>query len=159
MEQAKAMGMRRRLAFILALAARLTTMGSMRAAVPVLLTKAPKATVQRITSRKMVFSLVPAMRSRPPLIFLASPVWKMAPPTTNRPTIMITTELEKPERASSGVRTPKSNKRVRAQRATMSERNLPTAKQIAEPTRMASVMYMSVVGLKGEGCHDDTLQS
>ena len=84
-------------------AARLTTIGSIRATVPVLLTKAPMAEVTSMTSRNSLVSLLPASFRILELIILASPVWKMAPPTMNRPAIMITTELEKPESASAGV--------------------------------------------------------
>ena len=101
---AKARGINRRLGFVPALAAMLTTMGNMRATVPVLLTKAPMADVTSMTRRKRRNSLVPASLRILLLIIFASPVWKIAPPTTNNPTIMITTEFEKPERPSSGVR-------------------------------------------------------
>ena len=100
---AKASGISRRPELIPALAAMLTTIGSMRATVPVLLTKAPMAEVPSITSRKRRVSLLPARRRSLELIIFASPVWKMAPPTMNSPAIMMTTELENPDRASDGV--------------------------------------------------------
>jgi len=74
-----------------ALAARLTTMGNIRATVPVLLTKAPMADVTIITSRNRRRALPPASFMMRPLIIFAKPVWNIAPPTTNRPTIIITT--------------------------------------------------------------------
>jgi len=88
-----------------AFVARLTTIGSIRATVPVLLTKAPIAEVTSITNRNNRNSLFPASFKMRELIIFANPVWKIAPPTTNSPTIIITTELEKPDKASSGVRT------------------------------------------------------
>ena len=101
---AKAKGISRRAGVVPALSARLTTMGSIKATVPVLLTKAPMPAVANITSRNNFSSLCPASLSRRELIILARPVWKIAPPTTKRPTIITTTELEKPDNASSGVR-------------------------------------------------------
>ena len=100
---AKARGMSSRPELTPAPAARLTTIGSMRATVPVLLTNAPMAEVTSMTSRNSRVSLLPASFRILELIILASPVWNMAPPTMNRPAIMITTELEKPESASAGV--------------------------------------------------------
>jgi len=88
---------------MLALTARLTTIGNIRATVPVLLTKAPMAEVTNITSKNNFNSLLPANFRMCELIILASPVWKIAPPTTNSPTIIMTTELENPDKASSGV--------------------------------------------------------
>ena len=66
----------------------------------------------------------------------------MAPPTTNSPTIMMTTELEKPDSASSGVRIWNMSRLTSAQSATRSARILPMTKQMAVSTRMISVMYM-----------------
>ena len=88
---AKARGISSRPGLVPALYARLTTIGSMRATVPVLLTKAPMNPVTSITSRKSLVSLLPASFRIFELIILASPVWKIAPPTTNRPIIIITT--------------------------------------------------------------------
>ena len=103
-----------------------TTMGIMSATVPVLLTKAPMTAVTTIIRRNSKRSLPLAnVRMRPPTA-LARPVCTMAPPTTKRPTIMTSTGLEKPDNASVGVSTPVSSKPVRAQRATMSARGLPT---------------------------------
>ena len=102
---AKASGMSSRLAFMWGLdAAKLTTIGSIRATVPVLLTKAPMAEVTAMMRINRRSSLFPASLRMRELSILASPVWKMAPPTTNRPTIIMTTELENPDKASSGVR-------------------------------------------------------
>ena len=101
---AKAKGISRRLGLMPALMAMLTTIGSIKATVPVLLTNAPMADVASITNKKSRNSLFPASFNILLLIILASPVWKIPPPTTKRPTIMITTELENPESASSGVR-------------------------------------------------------
>ena len=71
---AKANGMSRRLGDISALTARLTTMGSINATVPVLLTNAPMAEVTSMTSRNSLVSLFPANLSRCELIIRASPV-------------------------------------------------------------------------------------
>ena len=59
--------------------------------------------VTNITNKNNRISLVPASLRIRELIIFASPVWKIAPPTTNNPIIIMTTELEKPESASSGV--------------------------------------------------------
>ena len=100
---AKASGINRRRTFAPALAAILTTIGNINATVPVLLTNAPINAVASITSRNKRNSLFPESFSRRPLIIFAKPVWKIAPPTTNKPIIMMTTELEKPDNPSSGV--------------------------------------------------------
>ena len=139
---AKAKGMSRRLALVPAAAAMLTTMGSIRATVPVLLTKAPMAAVTTMTRMNSRSSLFPASFSMRELIILARPVWKMAPPTTNSPTIMTTTELENPERASSGVRIWNRRRAVSEHKATMSERTFPLAKNMAERTSMMTVVHM-----------------
>ena len=102
---AKARGIRRRRGDEPAAAAILTTIGSIRATVPVLLTNIPIAEVTIITSRKRRSSLLPArVMTLLPIIF-ARPVWKIPPPTMNRPIIMITVVLENPERPSAGVST------------------------------------------------------
>lgn len=93
---AKAKGMSNLLAEMLPLVAMLTTIGNIKATVPVLLTKAPIAVVVSMTSRKSRVSLSPARCIILPLIILASPVWNTAPPTTKSPTIIMTTELENP---------------------------------------------------------------
>ena len=101
---AKARGMSRRRGDVPAAAAMLTTIGSMRATVPVLLTNMPIADVTIITRRKSLSSLLPArVMTLLPIIF-ARPVWKMPPPTMKRPIIMMTVVFEKPERPSAGVR-------------------------------------------------------
>ena len=100
---AKASGMRRRREEVPAAAAILTTIGSIRATVPVLLTNIPIADVTIITRRKRRSSLLPArVITLLPIIF-ARPVWKIPPPTMKRPTIIITVVFEKPERASDGL--------------------------------------------------------
>ena len=102
-----------------------TTMGIIRATVPVLLTKAPMIAVTSITSMKRAMSLPPASDIIFRLAALASPVWSMPPPTTNSPTIIITTGLEKPANASAGVSIPQSIITTSAHRATMSALSLP----------------------------------
>ena len=57
-----------------AFAAMLTTIGSISATVPVLLTKAPMAEVPSMTSKKRRVSLFPASLSNLELIILANPV-------------------------------------------------------------------------------------
>ena len=71
---AKASGISRRPELTPALAAMLTTIGSIRATVPVLLTKAPMAEVPSMTSKKSRVSLFPASLSNLELIILANPV-------------------------------------------------------------------------------------
>lgn len=139
---AKANGISRRLGFIFTLIAILTTMGIIMATVPVLLTKAPITEVTPITSKKSLSSLSPANFISLELIILAKPVWKMAPPTTKRPTIIMITLLEKPERASSGVRIPAASNVTSEHSATMSERNLPLIKNITDKksTRIVSII-------------------
>ena len=146
---AKASGMSRRLGFILALIAMLTTMGIMIATVPVLLTKAPISEVTAITNTKSRVSLFPARRMSFELIILASPVWNMAPPTTKSPTIIITEVLEKPEKASLelGSRIPKMISSASAHNATMSERIFPEMKNTIVSSRMAkvSIAFNSII--------------
>ena len=139
---ANARGMRSLPEVMPALFARLTTIGSIRATVPVLLTKAPIAEVTSITSRNSLISLFPASLRIRELIILASPVWKIAPPTTKRPIIMITTLLENPERASSGVRTPVTIRAIREHSATMSERTFPDTKKADAMTRITKVIII-----------------
>ena len=71
---AKAMGIRRRDGFMPALVARLTTIGSSNATVPVLLTKAPMVHVTNMTKISNLSSLFPAKRNICELTFLANPV-------------------------------------------------------------------------------------
>ena len=141
---AKAKGIKKRDGFIFMLMAILTTIGSNMATVPVLLTKAPIADVTSITSKNSFVSLFPASFISLELIILASPVWNMAPPTTNSPTIIITTLFEKPERASSGVRIPKTNRATKAHSATISERTLPFTKNMTVSRSIVNVMYMNL---------------
>ena len=115
-------------------------MGNSNATVPVLLTKPPMADVTSITIMKRRISLLPASFSMRELIILARPVWKMAPPTTNRPTIIITTELENPDKASAGVRISHSNKAISAQSATTSERTFPFTKKMTESNKITTVV-------------------
>ena len=100
---AKARGIRRRRDDMPAVAAMLTTIGSMRATVPVLLTNIPIAEVTIITRRNSLSSLFPASAITLLPIIFARPVWKIPPPTMNRPIIIITVVLEKPARASAGL--------------------------------------------------------
>ena len=128
---ANANGMRNRDVLIPALLAMLTTIGSIRATVPVLLTNAPITEVTPITSKNNFNSLFPAsLSNRAPVIF-ASPVWNIAPPTTNSPIIIITIELENPDNDSSVERMPDIDNVMRAISATTSERILPHAKNVA----------------------------
>ena len=57
---------------------------------------------------------------------------------------MITTELEKPDNASSGVNIWKISKAVNEQSATMSERNLPFTKKMAASTNITMVIHIGV---------------
>ena len=138
---ANASGMSKRLGFIFALIAMLTTIGIMIATVPVLLTNAPMNEVTAITSTNRRVSLLPARRISLELIIFASPVWNMAPPTTKSPTIMITDVLEKPENASCGVgsRIPSIMSSASAHNATMSDRILPEMKNTIVNSRVAKV--------------------
>ena len=136
---AKASGMRKREGEVPAARAMLTTMGIISATVPVLLTKAPTAAVVTIMRTKRRVSLLPAKPMMRLPAILARPVEKMPPPTTNRPTIMMTMGLEKPVRASSAVSTPLSTSASDAHTATRSERIRPETKSAAEMTRIMSV--------------------
>ena len=142
---ANAKGMSRRLGFILALMAMLTTMGIMIATVPVLLTNAPMNDVTTITRMKRRVSLFPARRISLELIIFARPVWNMAPPTTKSPTIIMTAVLEKPEKASLGVgsRMPIMTSNANAHNATISERILPDMKKTIVNIKVASVPIAS----------------
>ena len=139
---ANASGISRRLTLICVPIAILTTIGSIKATVPVLLTKAPMKAVTSTIRIKSFNSLSPANFRIRLLIIFAKPVWKMAPPTTNNPIIMITTELEKPVNASSGVRIPNIISNTKAQSATKSERTLPLIKNIAERNKTMRVIYI-----------------
>ena len=139
---ANASGISRRLGFALAMAAMLTTMGSISATVPVLLTKAPMHAVVSTTSRKSRSSLLPASLSILLLIIFARPVWKIPPPTMNRPTIIITVEFEKPERPSSGVRIWNTSSASSAQSATRSDRTFPVTKKMIATARIAMVIHI-----------------
>ena len=141
---AKAIGISRRLGFMWKLAARLTAMGSSSATVPVLLTNAPIVEVTAISRMKSRNSLFPANLSILLLIILASPVWKIAPPTTNSPIIIITIGFENPDKASSGVRIWNTSSRISAQSATRSERIFPFMKKIAARTRMIRVISIDL---------------
>ena len=136
---AKARGMSRRRGEVPAAAAMLTTIGSIRATVPVLLTNIPIADVTIITSRKRRISLLPARVITLLPIILARPVWNMPPPTMNSPIIIMTVVLEKPERPSAGVRTWQSSSARRAQMATRSDLTLPLTKSMAEINNIISV--------------------
>ena len=137
---AKAIGISIREEFMLDVAAILTTIGSISATVPVLLTKAPMKDVTSITSTNSFHSLPPAAVIIRPLIFLASPVRKIPPPTMNSPAIIITIELEKPERASAGVSIPHNINASRLQSATISERMRPFMKSTTDIARIVSVI-------------------
>ncbi len=117
----------------------LTTMGSIRATVPVLLTNAPIRAVPPITSRKSLEGELPASLSNRALSILARPVLKMAPPTTKRPIIIITIELENPDNASPVVSTPPRASTLSAIRATRSALNFPHTKKIAAKANVARV--------------------
>ena len=119
-------------ALTFALEAILTTMGSMRATVPVLLTKAPMTAVTSITTISITVSLVPTVLRILPLIVFANPVCRIAPPTMKRPIIIMITGLEKPDRASAGVNTLVRISDSKVHSATMSERIFPITKKIAE---------------------------
>lgn len=103
-------------------------MGSSKATVPVLLTKAATTEVTSMTRKKSFFSFVPASFSKRPDIILARPVWNTAPPTINRPIIITTAEFEKPASASPGVSTLVTRSRAMELRATISERTLSAMK-------------------------------
>ena len=118
-------------------------MGSISATVPVLLTNAPIPAVTSIVSTSRRNSLFPAIFTILPPIILASPVLKMAPPTTKSPTIITTMELEKPESACSGPRMPNTIRHNREHNATISERILPWTNRMAETPRIISVVNIS----------------
>ena len=57
---------------------------------------------------------------------------------------MITTELEKPDNASSGVRMWNTNKPINAQSATMSDRTFPDTKKAADNTKIRRVTSIAL---------------
>ena len=87
---AKANGINNVEALLRASAAMETTIGIIKATVPVLLTKAPIVAVTTTTSKNKAVSLSPARRIILRLKALANPVCNIPPPTTNKPAIMIT---------------------------------------------------------------------
>ena len=58
---------------------------------------------------------------------------------SERPIIIITTELENPDNASSGVRMWKSSNKTKAHKATTSERILPLTKNTADKAKITNV--------------------
>ena len=141
---AKANGIRNRRGLIFALTAILTTIGIITATVPVLLTKAPIEAVTNITKTNNLLSLLPARRSILELISFASPVRKIPPPTINNPTIINTIELEKPDRASTGVIILVSTNANRAHIATKSDRTLPLIKNADDTKSIIRVIFIGV---------------
>ena len=119
-----------------------TMMGIISATVPVLLTNAPMRAVTVTTSRNVAVSLLPARCMILWLAALASPVCSMAPPTTNSPTIMMTTGLENPESASAGDNIPQRIRIVRAQSATISALILPVTNRVTVARRTRIVMII-----------------
>ena len=136
---AKASGIRKRRGDLPAPVAILTMIGSIRATVPVLLTKAPISPVTSITRRNILVSLLPESDITLLPIILASPVWKIPPPTMKRPTIIITVVFENPESPSAGVRTWQRRSARSAQMATRSERTFPLTNNMAETSNIISV--------------------
>ena len=139
---ANASGISRRRDEVPAAAAMLTTIGSMRATVPVLLTNIPMAAVTIITSRKSLMGLFPASTMTLLPIILASPVWKIPPPTMNRPTIMITVVFEKPANPSAGVIIWARRRARRAQMATRSDLTFPLTKRAAATRSIINVVII-----------------
>ena len=136
---ANAKGMSKRDEEMPAPRAMLTTMGNIRATVPVLLTKAPTTEVVIMSNTKSRVSLLPANPIMLVPIRLAKPVPKMPPPTTKRAAIIITMGLENPANASSGLSTPVSTRANAAHTATRSERMRPLTKSMAEMARIIRV--------------------
>src|SRR5699024_129581 len=104
------------------LSATLTTIGNMRATVPVLLRKAPIHATMTNNKTYNRFSLLPENRT---IIFApicAKPVRKIPAPTINNPAIIMTTWLEKPANASVVVKTPVNTSTNNAVIATRSGR-------------------------------------
>jgi hypothetical protein len=143
-DEAKAMGINILLGDIPAAVERLTTIGNNKATVPEFETKAPIPDVTNIIRINMRSSLPPAIRNIFELIIRARPVWKMAPPTTNRPTIIITTGLENADNASCGVITPPNIKHNNETKATTSDRTLPTTKATAVKTKTTIVYIITL---------------
>lgn len=136
---AKASGMSIREAWNPPWAAILMMMGIIRATVPVLLTKAPINAVASMTTMNVKVSLPFAIFISLLPTVCASPVRRMAPPTTNRPTIMATIVDENPARASVGVRIPVQSKVANAEMATTSERMRPQTKKATVRIRTINV--------------------
>ena len=137
--EAKAKGIIKREGFTPAVLAMARTIGRSMATVPVLLTKAATTAVTDITTKKRFFSLVPAKRRKRPAIYFANPVWKIAPPTTKRKTIMMTAVLAKPLSAALGVTIPHSMSAAIQPRATMSDLILPIKKKMIVTKKMRMV--------------------
>src|SRR5690625_915728 len=119
--------------------------GSMTATVPVELRKADSAAVAPIRSRTMRCQDVPAVFCRYAPKVSASPVRKMAPPTTKRAAMMITDWSAKPASASWGVRRPGTARARRARSAVVSSRifsvaNSSSAATMTQPTQMSSAV-------------------
>ena len=67
---------------------------------------------------------------------------KIPAPTTKRPIIIITTELEKPANASVGVNTPVNANMSKAHTATRSERTFPRMKKKEATNKVANVILI-----------------
>ena len=74
------------------------------------------------------------------LIIFASPVWKIPPPTTNSPTIMITVELANPASPSAGVSVWHMSNASNEQMATRSDLTLPLTNKAAATARIINVL-------------------
>ena len=79
----------------------------------------------------------------------ASPVCRMAPPTTKRPAIIMTMGEEKPLNASLVVRTPVAVSTIRADRATTSPRTRPQTNMAIVTIRTIIVMVMNQTQISG----------
>ena len=66
----------------------------------------------------------------------------MAPPTTKRPIIIMTTGFEKPDKASSGLSIPKRTSNSKEDKATKSDRIFPNIKNMDDITRIIKVVYI-----------------
>ena len=85
---------------------------------------------------------------------LARPVWNTAPPTTKRPIMMTTAELEKPDKASFGEMTPVSSRAAMEQSATMSERTLFMTNATIVATNVKTVMPTCTSGAASQAVRE-----
>ena len=111
-------------------------------------TTEPMVPVTIITSRNRRSSLWPARTIILLLIILARPVWKIPPPTINRPTIIITVEFANPASPSAGVRIWHISRASSEHIATISDLTFPLTNNPAAINRIINVAITSLLAFK-----------